>query len=145
VLVVMQNELAKAAQDIERYREIATSVGHTPRRDHPTNISVARAARGAGARRDVSLAQVDSIDATTTSRTALASVKGYEFYGGHGQDVLEDEGPGFRKKATDFYVKSDRRHARRLHPEIAELQRLTGLHILATESASAACRTSRPS
>src|SRR5215831_3688496 len=31
VLVVMQNEWPKAAEDIQRYREIALSVGHTPR------------------------------------------------------------------------------------------------------------------
>src|SRR5438034_7430013 len=31
VLVIMQNEWAKAAQDIERYRELARGVGHTPR------------------------------------------------------------------------------------------------------------------
>src|SRR3989440_1394268 len=31
VLVVMQNEWPKAAEDIQRYREIAASVGHTPR------------------------------------------------------------------------------------------------------------------
>src|SRR5919202_1976152 len=31
VLVIMQNEWAVAAEDIQRYRETATSVGHTPR------------------------------------------------------------------------------------------------------------------
>src|SRR6266849_2269471 len=31
VLVVMQNEWHKAAEDIRRYRELTTSVGHTPR------------------------------------------------------------------------------------------------------------------
>src|ERR1700719_2567524 len=31
LLMVMQNEWAKAAVDIERYREIATAAGHTPR------------------------------------------------------------------------------------------------------------------
>src|ERR1051325_7582678 len=31
VLVIMQNEWQKAAQDIERYRELARAVGHTPR------------------------------------------------------------------------------------------------------------------
>src|SRR5439155_1517798 len=42
VLVVMQNEWAKAAEDIQRYRDIAASVGHTPRPPIIlTNISVA--------------------------------------------------------------------------------------------------------
>jgi len=42
VLVVMQNEWPAAATDIQRYREIATSVGHTPRPPIIlTNISVA--------------------------------------------------------------------------------------------------------
>src|SRR3989441_1256175 len=42
VLVVMQNEWPKAAEGIERYREVAQSVGHTPRPPIIlTNISVA--------------------------------------------------------------------------------------------------------
>ncbi len=42
VLVIMQNEWPKAAEGIERYRDIATSVGHTPRPPIIlTNISVA--------------------------------------------------------------------------------------------------------
>src|SRR5919201_5577075 len=42
VLVVMQNEWPKAAEDIQRYREVAAGVGHTPRPPIIlTNISVA--------------------------------------------------------------------------------------------------------
>src|SRR5216117_1041090 len=107
VLVVMQNEWPKAAQDIHRYREIATSVGHTPRPPIVlTNISVAH----------------------------LASVKGYEFYGGMAKTYSKMKDPGFRKKATEFYVKiqivgtpDD------CIQQVGELQRLTGLDHLATE------------
>ena len=46
VLVIMQNEWPKAAEDIQRYREIAQSVGHTPRPPIIlTNVSVRREPR----------------------------------------------------------------------------------------------------
>src|SRR5712664_375433 len=65
VLVVMQNEWPKAAQDIERYREIATSVGHTPRPPIIlTNISVAESRQEAQERAVTYLSRKwDSIDA----------------------------------------------------------------------------------
>jgi alkanesulfonate monooxygenase SsuD/methylene tetrahydromethanopterin reductase-like flavin-dependent oxidoreductase (luciferase family) len=137
VLVVMQNEWPKAAQDIERYREIAASVGHTPRPPIIlTNISVAEHREEAQERAATYLSRKwDSIDAHYHfSDGHLASVKGYEFYGGMAKTYSKMKDPGFRKKATDFYVKiqivgtpDD------CIQQIAELQRLTGLDHLATE------------
>jgi alkanesulfonate monooxygenase SsuD/methylene tetrahydromethanopterin reductase-like flavin-dependent oxidoreductase (luciferase family) len=137
VLVVMQNEWPKAAQDIERYREIAASVGHTPRPPIIlTNVSVAESREEAQERAVTYLSRKwDSIDAHYHfSDGHLASVKGYEFYGGMAKTYSKMKDPGFRKKATDFYVKiqivgtpDD------CIQQIAELQRLTGLDHLATE------------
>ncbi len=59
VLVVMQNEWATAAEDIQRYRDIAISVGHTPRPPVIlTNISVAESREEANERAAVSQPQV---------------------------------------------------------------------------------------
>jgi len=137
VLVVMQNEWPKAAQDIERYREIATSVGHTPRPPIIlTNISVAESRQEAQERAVTYLSRKwDSIDAHYHfSDGHLAGVKGYEFYGGMAKTYSKMKDPGFRKKATDFYVKiqivgtpDD------CIQQVGELQRLTGLDHLATE------------
>ena len=76
MLVIMQNEWPKAAEDIERYREIAPSVGHAPRPPIIlTNISVAREpGRGARARGEVSRPQVATRSTpTTTSPTAISA------------------------------------------------------------------------
>ena len=137
VLVVMQNEWPKAAQDIERHREIATSVGHTPRPPIIlTNISVAESRQEAQERAVTYLSRKwDSIDAHYHfSDGHLAGVKGYEFYGGMAKTYSKMKDPGFRKKATDFYVKiqivgtpDD------CIQQVGELQRLTGLDHLATE------------
>src|SRR5207249_11997942 len=137
VLVVMQNEWPKAAQDIERYREIATSVGHTPRPPIIlTNISVAESRQEAQERAVTYLSRKwDSIDAHYHfSDGHLAGVKGYEFYGGMAKTYSKMKDPGFREKATDFYVKiqivgtpDD------CLQQIGELQRLTGLDHLVTE------------
>jgi alkanesulfonate monooxygenase SsuD/methylene tetrahydromethanopterin reductase-like flavin-dependent oxidoreductase (luciferase family) len=137
VLVVMQNEWPKAAEDIQRYREIAAGVGHTPRPPIIlTNISVAERREEAQERAATYLSRKwDSIDAHYHfSDGHLASVKGYEFYGGMAKTYSKMKDPGFRKKATDFYVKiqivgtpDD------CIQQVAELQRLTGLDHLATE------------
>mgnify|MGYP003694779351 CR=1 FL=1 len=60
VLVVMQNEWPIAAADIDRYRELARSVGHAPRPpDHPDQCLVRRQpGGGAGARGHLSQPQV---------------------------------------------------------------------------------------
>jgi alkanesulfonate monooxygenase SsuD/methylene tetrahydromethanopterin reductase-like flavin-dependent oxidoreductase (luciferase family) len=137
VLVVMQNEWPKAAQDIERYREIALSVGHTPRPPIIlTNISCAESREEAHERGTTYLARKwDSIDAHYHfSDGHLASVKGYEFYGGMAKTYSKLKDEGFRKKATEFYVKiqivgtpDD------CLQQVAELQRVTGLDHLVTE------------
>ena len=137
VLVVMQNEWAKAAEDIQRYRDIATSVGHTPRPPIIlTNISCAESRPEAHDRAAQYLARKwDSIDAHYHfSDGHLASVKGYEFYGGMAKTYSKMKDEGFRKKATEFYVKiqivgtpDD------CLQQVAELQRLTGVDHLATE------------
>ena len=113
------------------------SVGHTPRPPIIlTNISVAERREEAQERAAAYLSRKwDSIDAHYHfSDGHLASVKGYEFYGGMAKTYSKMKDPGFRKKATDFYVKiqivgtpDD------CIQQVAELQRLTGLDHLATE------------
>ncbi len=130
LLVIMQNEWPKAAEDIRRYRDITASVGHTPRPPIiSTNISVAESREEATSAPAQYLARKwDSIDAHYHfSDGHLATVKGYEFYGGMAKTYSKMKDEGFRKKATDFYVKiqvvgtpDD------CIQQIAELQKLTG-------------------
>jgi alkanesulfonate monooxygenase SsuD/methylene tetrahydromethanopterin reductase-like flavin-dependent oxidoreductase (luciferase family) len=139
VLVVMQNEWPKAAEDIQRYREIATSVGHTPRPPIIlTNVSVAESREEAQERAVQYLSRKwDSIDDHYHfSDGHLAHVKGYEFYGGMARTYSKMKDEGFRKKATEFYVKiqivgtpDD------CLQQVAELHRLTGVGHLVTEFA----------
>jgi len=137
VLVVMQNEWPKAAQDIQRYRDIATSVGHPPRPPIILmNISVAESRPEAQERAQTYLSRKwDSIDNHYHfSDGHLASVKGYEFYGKMAKTYSKMKDESYRKKATDFYVKiqivgtpGD------CLQQLAELHRLTGLDHLVTE------------
>ena len=137
VLVVMQNEWPKAAQDIERYRDIATSVGHTPRPPIILmNISVAETRTEAQERAQTYLSRKwDSIDNHYHfSDGHLASVKGYEFSGNMAKTYSKLKDESYRKKATEFYVKiqvvgtpDD------CLQQLAELHRLTGLDHLVTE------------
>jgi len=137
VLVVMQNEWPKAAQDIERYRDIATSVGHTPRPPIILmNISVAESRLEAQERAQTYLSRKwDSIDNHYHfSDGHLASVKGYEFYGNMAKTYSKLKDESYRKKATEFYVRiqvvgtpDD------CLQQLAELHRLTGLDHLVTE------------
>jgi alkanesulfonate monooxygenase SsuD/methylene tetrahydromethanopterin reductase-like flavin-dependent oxidoreductase (luciferase family) len=139
VLVIMQNEWPVAAESIQRYRDIATSVGHTPRPPIIlTNISVAESRAEAQERAMKYLSRKwDSIDNHYHfSDGHLASVKGYEFYGKMAKTYSKMQDPEFRQKATDFYVKiqvvgtpDD------CLQQIAELQRLTGMDHLVTEFA----------
>jgi alkanesulfonate monooxygenase SsuD/methylene tetrahydromethanopterin reductase-like flavin-dependent oxidoreductase (luciferase family) len=139
VLVVMQNEWPKAAEDIQRYREIAVSVGHAPRPPIIlTNIAVAESREEAHERAVVYLSRKwDSIDNHYHfSDGHLASVKGYEFYAGMAKTYSKMKDESFRKKATEFYVKiqivgtpDD------CLQQVAELQRLTGVDHLVTEFA----------
>jgi alkanesulfonate monooxygenase SsuD/methylene tetrahydromethanopterin reductase-like flavin-dependent oxidoreductase (luciferase family) len=137
VLVIMQNEWPKAAQDIHRYQELSRSVGHAPRPPIIlTNVSCAESREEARERGLKYLSRKwDSIDAHYHfSDGHLASVKGYEFYGGMAKTYSKLKDEGFRKSATEFYVKiqivgtpDD------CLQQVAELQRLTGLDHLATE------------
>jgi alkanesulfonate monooxygenase SsuD/methylene tetrahydromethanopterin reductase-like flavin-dependent oxidoreductase (luciferase family) len=139
VLVVMQNEWPKAAEDIERYRQTAASVGYTPRPPIIlTNISVADSHEEAQERAVTYLSRKwDSIDNHYhLSDGHLASVKGYEFYGGMAKTYSKMKDESFRKKATEFYVKiqivgtpDD------CLQQVAELHRLTGVDHLVTEFA----------
>ncbi|PWU17018.1 MAG: LLM class flavin-dependent oxidoreductase [Candidatus Rokuibacteriota bacterium] len=137
VLVIMQNEWPKAAEDIQRYRELAASVGHTPRPPIIlTNISVADSRAEAHERAVRYLGRkFDSIDAHYHfSDGHLASVRGYESYGKMAKTYAKMKDENFRQKATEFYVKiqvigtpDD------CVQQVAELKRLTGLDHLVTE------------
>jgi len=137
MLVIMQNEWPKAAEDIHRYREITQSVGHTPRPPIIlTNVSCAESREEAKERALKYLAaKWDSIDAHYNfSDGALANIKGYESYGKVGKTYAKMKDPSFRTKATDFYVSiqvvgtpDD------CIQQLGELRRLTGLDHLVTE------------
>jgi len=139
VLVIMQNEWPVSAADIQRYRDIAISVGHTPRPPIIlTNVSVAESRQEAQERALTYLSRKwDSIDTHYHfSDGHLSSVKGYEAYGKVGKTYAKMKDPNFRQKATDFYVKiqvvgtpDD------CIQQLAELRRLTGLDHLVTEFA----------
>jgi alkanesulfonate monooxygenase SsuD/methylene tetrahydromethanopterin reductase-like flavin-dependent oxidoreductase (luciferase family) len=139
VLVIMQNEWPVSAADIQRYREIAVSVGHTPRPPIIlTNVSVAESRNEAQERALTYLSRKwDSIDTHYHfSDGHLAAVKGYEAYGKVGKTYAKMQDPSFRQKATDFYVKiqvvgtpDD------CIQQLGELRRLTGLDHLVTEFA----------
>jgi alkanesulfonate monooxygenase SsuD/methylene tetrahydromethanopterin reductase-like flavin-dependent oxidoreductase (luciferase family) len=139
VLVIMQNEWPKAAEDIIRYRETASSVGHTPRPPIIlTNVSVAESRAEAKERAMQFLgAKWDSIDDHYHfSDGHLSTVKGYESYGKMAKTYSRFKDESFRQKATDFYVKiqivgtpDD------CLQQIAELQRLTGTRHVVTEFA----------
>ena len=137
VLMVMQNEWPVAAADIQRYRDIAVGVGHAPRPPIIlTNISVAESRGEAEERAKTYLSRKwDSIDAHYHfSDGHLASVKGYEFYGGMAKTYSKMKDEGFRKKATDFYVKIQIVGTPdECLQQVAELHRLTGVDHLATE------------
>jgi len=61
-------------------------------------------------------------------------VKGYEFYGGMAKTYSKMKDEGFRKKATDFYVKIQIVGTpEECLQQVAELHRLTGVDHLATE------------
>ena len=138
VLMVMQNEWPKAAEDIMRYREIATAAGHTPRPPIIlTNVCCAESRDEAHARAFKYLGQKwQSIDDHYHfSDGHLSTVKGYESYGKMAKTYAKiNESAETRQKATNFYVSIQ--IAGTPHDcldKIAELQRLTGLDHLVTE------------
>ena len=137
MLMIMQNEWPKAAQDIDKFREIAVSVGHQPRPPIIlTNVSCAETREEARERGYKYLARKwDSIDNHYHfSDNHLAAVKGYESYGKTAKTYAKMKDPAFRQKATDFYVSIQVVGT----PEdclqqLEELHRLTGLDHLVTE------------
>lgn len=107
MMVIMQNEWNKAAADIDSFRNIAISVGHTP--PPPvilTNVSCAPTRTEAHERAMQFLgAKWDSIDAHYGfSDGHLATVKGYESYGKMAKTYGKLKDPVERRKMTDFYV-----------------------------------------
>lgn len=130
MMVIMQNEWKKAANDIQSFRDIAMSVGHTP--SPPvilTNVSCAPTRTQAHERAIQFLgAKWDSIDNHYHfSDGHLSSVKGYESYGAMAKTYAKLKNPADRKKMTDFYVSiqivgtpDD------CIQQLGELQRLTG-------------------
>jgi len=138
VLMVMQNEWSKAAADIDRYREIATAAGHTPRPPIIlTNVCCAESRDEAYDRAVRYLGQKwQSIDDHYHfSDGHLATVKGYETYGKMARTYAKiTDDAASRAKATDFYVSIQIVGTPQdCLDKIAELQRLTGLDHLVTE------------
>jgi alkanesulfonate monooxygenase SsuD/methylene tetrahydromethanopterin reductase-like flavin-dependent oxidoreductase (luciferase family) len=108
MLVIMQNEWAKAAADIQSFRDIAISVGHTPRPPVIlTNVSVAESREEAQDRATQYLgAKWDSIDNHYNfSDGHLGAIKGYESYGKMAKTYSKLKDEEARAKLTDFYVK----------------------------------------
>ncbi|MSO77545.1 MAG: LLM class flavin-dependent oxidoreductase [Alphaproteobacteria bacterium] len=137
MLVIMQNEWPKAAQDIHKFREITESVGHAPRPPIVlTNVSCAESRAEADDRAKLWLAKKwDSIDTHYHfSDGHLANVKGYESYGKMAKTYAKLKDESFREKATDFYVSIQVSGTPDDCVEkIRELRRLTGLDHLITE------------
>src|SRR5712664_2049208 len=108
ILMVMQNEWAKASADIERYREIAIDAGHTPRPPVIlTNVCCAESRDEAQERAVKYLGQKwQSIDDHYHfSDGHLSTVKGYESYGKMARTYAKiNESAESKAKATDFYV-----------------------------------------
>ena len=130
MMVIMQNEWVKAAPDIQSFRNIAMSVGHTPKPPLIlTNVSVAESRDEANERAMQYLgAKWASIDAHYKfSDGHLATQKGYESYGKMAKTYSKLKEEGSRRKMTEFYVgiqivgtPEDCKE------QIAELQGLTG-------------------
>src|SRR5271163_118209 len=136
LLMVMQNEWPKAAEDIARYREIALAAGHQPRPPIIlTNVCCAESRDEAHERAFRYLGQKwQSIDDHYHfSDGHLATVKGYETYGKMAKTYARLQSEEEQVRATEFYVKIQIVGT----PEdcvqqIAELQRVTGTdHVVA--------------
>ena len=138
VLMVMQNEWPVAAADIQRYRDIAVSVGHTPRPPIIlTNVCCAESRSEAQERAVKYLGEKwQSIDNHYHfSDGHLSTVKGYESYGKMAKTYAKiNDSAENKAKATEFYVSiqivgtpDD------CLQKIVELQRCTGMDHLVTE------------
>lgn len=137
MLVIMQNEWSKAAQDVVKFREMTASVGHTPRPPIvSTNIACAESREEA---EELALAYLgakwDSIENHYKfSDGGLANVKGYEAYGKMAKTYSKMKDPGFRKSANEFYVSIQVVGTPKdCMEQIAELRRLTGVEHLVGE------------
>ena len=137
ILVVMQNEWPKAAENIVAYRDIALSVGHNP--PPPiilTNVSCAESRDEAHDRAMQWLGKKwESIDNHYHfSDGHLATVKGYETYGKMAKTYARLQSDEERLRATEFYVKIQIVGTPKdCVEQIAELQRVTGTDHLVTE------------
>src|SRR5260221_5562585 len=137
ILVVMQNEWPKAAENIVSYREVELSVGHTP--PPPiilTNVSCAESRDEAQDRAMQWLGKKwQSIDDHYRfSDGHLATVKGYETYGKMAKTYARLQDEEERVRATEFYVKIQIVGTPEdCTQQIAELQRVTGTDHLVTE------------
>lgn len=137
MLVIMQNEWPKAAQDIHRFRTTAARAGFAPRPPMIlTNVSCCETREEAQEKAIEWLGRKwDSIDTHYRfSDGHLTQVKGYESYEKVGVTYAKMKEPSRRAKATDFYVSIQVVGT----PDdcvgkIAELQSLTGLDHLITE------------
>ncbi len=137
MLVIMQNEWPKAAQDIHRFRTTASRAGFTPRPPMIlTNVSCCESRDEAQEKAIEWLGRKwDSIDTHYRfSDGHLTQVKGYESYEKVGVTYAKMKEPSRRAKATEFYVSiqvvgtpDD------CIQKIAELRSLTGLDHLITE------------
>jgi alkanesulfonate monooxygenase SsuD/methylene tetrahydromethanopterin reductase-like flavin-dependent oxidoreductase (luciferase family) len=137
LLVIMQNEWAKAAEDVHRFAATTRAMGHVPRSPIIlTNVSCAESRDEA---REIAVQYLgekwDSIDNHYHfSDGHLAEVKGYESYGKMAKTYAKMKDPGYRSKATDFYVSIQVQGTPDdCIQQVAELRRLTGTDHLVTE------------
>lgn len=137
MLVIMQNEWQKAAQDVVKFNEMQLAVGHTPRPPIiSTNVACAESRDEAVELGQQYLgAKWDSIEAHYKfSDGGLGSVKGYESYGKMAKTYSKMKDPSFRKTANEFYVSIQVVGTPKdCMEQIAELRRLTGTEHLVGE------------
>jgi len=139
MLLIMQNEWAKCAGDIDKFHAIAAQAGHRPPRPLIlTNVSCATSRGEAHERAHRYLgAKWDSIENHYRfSDGHLAQVRGYESYAALAKTYAKMKDPAARAKATEFYVSIQITGT----PDdclakIAELKRLTDLDHLICEFA----------
>ncbi|MSO90831.1 MAG: LLM class flavin-dependent oxidoreductase [Acetobacteraceae bacterium] len=137
LMIIMQNEWPKAAEDVIRFNEVAAAAGKTPRPPIIlSNISCAESREEARERAIKYLGRKwDSIDNHYHfSDNHLAKVKGYESYEKVGITYQKMKDPARRARATEFYVSiqivgtpDD------CIQQINELRQLTGMDHLITE------------
>ncbi|HWD57981.1 MAG TPA: LLM class flavin-dependent oxidoreductase [Stellaceae bacterium] len=138
ILMVMQNEWPKAAEDIATYRRIATEAGHAPRPPVIlTNVCCAESRQEAQERafQYLGLKWQSIDDHYHFSDGHLSTVKGYESYGKMARTYAKiNESAETKQKATDFYVSIQIVGTPKdCLDQIAELRRCTGMDHLVTE------------